>query len=448
MKAYLVGGHVRDIVLAQQKTESSQQNRSANCELPYTTGRTLDRDYVVTGASIQEMLDANFQQVGAAFPVFLHPDTKDEYALARREIKSGDKHTDFIFDFSPDISLAEDAQRRDFTINALYMDPDSSEILDPTNQGLRDCTDGILRHAGNGFDEDPLRILRSARFAAQLGFNVAGETVELILSMVESGMLRHLSRERIDNEFTRAMSPGYDSVIFLRYLHQWGVLTQLYPEIQALAHVKENPSFHWEETVFEHVLAALDVVRDNCPRVKTAVVYHDIYKPLSYQKKKELQRHVSHDDEDALDYLRTYLSQRKFNNQTKQLCKLAVKHHMRMWMIFSGMKAKKWTAMIASITHGFRTDYLQQLKDLLEVCKADDLSDKTPTCYLGSGGKNRWMTLRDCALQTFEVCHKIHARNIEGYAEMDTARLINELSRLRTKAVLSQVDFFKKAEVD
>ena len=115
---------------------------------------------------------------------------------------------------------------------------------------------------------------------------------------------------------------------------------------------------------------------------------------------------------------------------------------MRMWMLFSGMSAKKWVDMIAAITHGYRSDYLQQLHDLLEICKADDLSDKTPTCYINSGGKNRWKILQDSALQTFEVCHNIQARSIEGYQDMKPALLIEKLRRARIAATKAQVDYF------
>ena len=430
MKFYLVGGYVRDKVL-----------RELGFELVHIS---RDRDHVVVGGSVDEMLAQGFVQVGASFPVFLHPETREEYALARREVTTGDKHTDFNFDFSPDISLEEDAQRRDFSINALYYDESSNELLDPTGQGLQDCKDGILRHAGIGFCEDPLRVLRCARLAAQLGFKVAPETVQLIRDMVGDGMLEYLSRERIDNEFMRALSPAYDSAKFLSYLHEWGALKQLYPELERLVDCKENPHYHWTGTTWGHTLAALNVARNRSARIKTALCYHDIYKPIAFEQKQELEHYVAHDSEDALDYLRKYLSGRKFDSRTKTLCKLAVSYHMRMRLLFSGMSVGKWVDMIASISSNFRADYLWQLEDFLEVCKADDLSDKTEACFENCGGRERWRIISDCALQTFEVCTQIQARDIPSYQDLEVEELKSRLRQARITAVKQQVDFFKK----
>ena len=415
--------------------------RELGFELVHTSH---DRDHVVVGGSVNEMLAQGFKQVGTSFPVFLHPKTKEEYALARREVKTGDKHTDFNFDFSPNISLEEDAQRRDFSINALYYDENTDELLDPTGQGLQDCKDSILRHAGSGFHEDPLRVIRCARLTSQLNFQVAFDTTELIKSMVEAKMLDHLSRERIDNEFIRAMSPHYDSSKFLSYLHEWGALEQLYPELERLVECKENPHYHWASTTWEHILAALDVTRSESARVKTAVTYHDVYKPLAFAQKQELGHYVPHDGEDALEYLQKYLSQRKFDSSTKTLCKLAVKYHMRMRLLFTGMSAGKWIDMIASISSNFRVDYLWRLEDFLKVCKADDLSDKTPACFEGFGGKERWKVITECALQTFEVCSKIQARNISDYQSLEIEHLKTKLRQKRIEAIKRQVNFFKQ----
>ena len=435
MKFYLVGGYVRDRVL----TQMGYQLQALEGEL-----LSRDRDFVVVGGSIEEMLALDFQQVGASFPVFLHPDTKEEYALARREVKTGDKHTDFGFDFSPDITLEEDAQRRDFTINALYFDEASGEVLDPTWRGLQDCEDGILRHAGAGFAEDPLRAVRCARFAAQLGFRVAPETVSLIEDMVRDGMLAHLSRERIDGEFTRAFSAEYDSALFLSYLREWGALEQLYPELERLFHCKENLKYHHAGTTWGHVLAALGAVREQGPVVKTAIAYHDVYKHVAYAKRARTGRYVPHDDEAALEYLRKFLSKRKFDSRTKALCRLSVRYHMRMRLLFDGLKVRKWVEMIAALSGGFREDYYQQLVDFLEVCRADELSDKTQSCFEGKGGRDRWKVLNSCALQTYEVCSGIQARDLPGYHDMEVEQLKAGLLQARTAAVTQQVDFFAR----
>lgn len=419
-------------------------------DLGYTLPHVAhDRDYVVIGGSTEDMLLEGFQQVGSSFPVFLHPDTKEEYALARRETKVGNRHTDFTFDFAPDINLEEDALRRDFTVNALYFDEEHGELLDPTGYGLRDCKDKILRHidhGGSSFNEDPLRIIRCARFAAQLEFNVADETTELIKDMVKKDVLQYLSRERIDNEFTRAMNAEHDSASFLKHLYQWGALDKLYPELARLASCQENPKYHQASTTWGHMLAALDAARAQGSVVKTAIAYHDIYKPIAYAQRLEQGQHVPHDDDYALEYLIKYLSQRKFSSRTKKLCKIAVTHHMRMRYLFDGISIKKWVDMIASITNGFRKDYKQQLLDLLEVCKADDTSDRTGNCFSASTGKDRWKIMRICALQTFGVCSKIQARNIPDYQNLKADQLKTKLRQTRIEATSKQVDFFKQTK--
>ena len=178
MHFYQVGGAVRDMLLHK------------SCQ---------DRDFVVTGGTEKAMLALGFKKVGKSFPVFLHPETGEEYALARREVKTGLGHCDFKFEFTPDITLEEDSLRRDFTCNALYRNPDTGEILD-FHQGRDDIKKRVLRHISEHFAEDPLRVLRMCRFAAQLEFAVAPETMALCRRMVEEGALAHLSRQRIWQE--------------------------------------------------------------------------------------------------------------------------------------------------------------------------------------------------------------------------------------------------------
>lgn len=184
MKIYQVGGAVRDRLLG-------------ICP--------QDVDYVVVGATPQEMCAKGFQEVGRGFPVFLHPETKEEYALARSERKTGVKHTDFEFVFSPDVTLEEDLSRRDFTCNAIAYDPETQTYIDPFD-GQKDIQNKILRVVNAAhFVEDPLRVLRLCRFAAQLGFKPTAETFELCKKMVAAGMLQNLSAERVWQEFVKAM---------------------------------------------------------------------------------------------------------------------------------------------------------------------------------------------------------------------------------------------------
>ena len=211
MKTYLVGGAVRDTLLGLEPKE---------------------RDFVVIGSSIDEMLKANFIKIGKTFPVFLHPHTKEEYALARTEKKTGKRHTDFVCDFSPSVTLEEDLFRRDLTMNAIVIN-DFGDIVDPFN-GQKDIEARQLRHISNAFCEDPLRILRVARFLAQLSdfeFSVHPETHEMIKTMVENGVLLDISAERILIEMEKALSSNKPSVFF-SYLDELGATNTLWPELK------------------------------------------------------------------------------------------------------------------------------------------------------------------------------------------------------------------------
>ena len=211
MKAYLVGGAVRDTLLGLEPRE---------------------RDFVVIGSSIDEMLKANFIKIGKTFPVFLHPDTKEEYALARTEKKTGKKHTDFVCDFSPSVSLEEDLFRRDLTMNAMVMN-DFGDLVDPFN-GQKDIEARQLRHISDAFCEDPLRILRVARFLAQLSdfeFSVHPKTHKMIKTMVKNKALSDISAERILIEMEKALSSNKPSVFF-SYLDEVGATSILWPELK------------------------------------------------------------------------------------------------------------------------------------------------------------------------------------------------------------------------
>lgn len=215
MNSYLVGGAVRDAVL----------------QLPVT-----DRDWVVVGATPEQMLSAGYRQVGADFPVFLHPETHEEYALARTERKQGHGYHGFTVHSSPDVTLEEDLERRDLTINAMAQDAEGS-IIDPFN-GQRDLEARTLRHVSPAFAEDPLRILRTARFAARfspLGFTVAPETGELMATMVADGEADYLVPERVWQETQRALHEQAPNVYF-EVLQECGALAQLMPPIAAAFH--------------------------------------------------------------------------------------------------------------------------------------------------------------------------------------------------------------------
>jgi tRNA nucleotidyltransferase (CCA-adding enzyme) len=210
MRIYEVGGAVRDELLG----------------LP-----VKDRDYVVVGATPDEMVERGYKPVGKDFPVFLHPDTHEEYALARTERKTGPGYTGFRFHAAPDVTLEEDLQRRDLTINAIARDEDGN-LIDPHN-GADDLSLGLLRHVSPAFSEDPVRILRVARFAARFGFEIAPETLELMREMVASGEADALVPERVWQELQRGLMEERPSRLFV-VLRECGALTRIAPELETV----------------------------------------------------------------------------------------------------------------------------------------------------------------------------------------------------------------------
>lgn len=220
MKVYLVGGAVRDELLGLDD---------------------FDKDFVVVDSSSSEMINAGFKQVGKDFPVFLHPKTKEEYALARRERKSGQGYTGFEMDIE-DVSLSEDLERRDLTINAMAKDLTSGEIIDPFG-GQEDLAQGLLRHITPAFSEDPVRVLRIARFAARFkpfGFKVANSTYQLLKQMVASGEVDCLVPERVWAEIDKALSYQTPSVFF-KVLNTCGALAIILPDLEKQINHHENP---------------------------------------------------------------------------------------------------------------------------------------------------------------------------------------------------------------
>ncbi|TDQ57031.1 tRNA nucleotidyltransferase (CCA-adding enzyme) [Mesocricetibacter intestinalis] len=269
MKVYLVGGAVRDRLL---------------------NLKVQDRDWVVVGATQQQLIEQGYLQVGKDFPVFLHPQTKEEYALARTEVKSGSGYTGFICDFSPHISLEQDLCRRDLSINAIAQDQQGN-LHDPY-RGVADLNARILRHISPAFAEDPLRVLRVARFAARyhaLGFKIAPETLSLMTEISLSGELGHLSAERIWLETEKALAEK-DPQIYFEVLHQVGALAELFPEIENLHQVPNPAKYHPEVDSFIHTMLVLkqaallsegEDVHKNALRF--AALCHDLGKALTPQ---------------------------------------------------------------------------------------------------------------------------------------------------------------------
>jgi tRNA nucleotidyltransferase (CCA-adding enzyme) len=271
MQTYLVGGAVRDKLLG----------------IP-----VKDRDWVVVGATPEEMLAQGYKAVGKDFPVFLHPETKEEYALARTERKSGKGYKGFTFHTSPDVTLEEDLQRRDLTVNAIAED-DSGKLIDPYN-GQADIKQGLLRHVSDAFVEDPLRVLRIARFAATLGFKIAPETTNLLKEISSSDELEALVPERVWTEMEKALSGKYPAR-FILVLRSCNALIKLFPEIEALFGVPQTKEYHPEIDTGLHTIMSLNqsVRLSDDPLIRFATLVHDLGKATT--PKNELPSHRGHE---------------------------------------------------------------------------------------------------------------------------------------------------------
>ncbi|MDY4335143.1 multifunctional CCA addition/repair protein [Pectobacterium brasiliense] len=262
MKIYLVGGAVRDSLLG----------------LPVT-----EKDWVVVGATPENLLEQGYQQVGKDFPVFLHPVSRDEYALARTERKSGKGYTGFVCHAAPDVTLEQDLLRRDLTINAIAR-TERGDLIDPYH-GRRDLENRVLRHVSDAFSEDPLRVLRVARFAARfahLGFQIAEETMALMQKMAHEGELAYLTPERVWKETEKALGTSSPDVYF-QVLRDCGALTVLFPEIDNLYGVPAPAKWHPEIDTGIHTMMTVAMAARLSPEidVRFATLCHDLGKGLT-----------------------------------------------------------------------------------------------------------------------------------------------------------------------
>jgi tRNA nucleotidyltransferase (CCA-adding enzyme) len=274
MQVYLVGGAVRDEQLG----------------IPHR-----ERDWCVVGASPGELEALGYQRVGKDFPVFLHPETKEEYALARTERKTAPGYHGFDFDCSPDVSIEEDLQRRDLTINAIARGADG-QLIDPWG-GAADIENRVLRHVSDAFAEDPVRILRVARFAARFahfGFTIAGETMSLMHSMVENGEVDALVPDRVWRETELALA-GSNARVYFEVLRSCGALRVLFPEVDALFGVPQPEQWHPEVDTGLHVMMVLDQAEQLSDdiEVRFAALTHDLGKGNT--PKNQLPTHPGHE---------------------------------------------------------------------------------------------------------------------------------------------------------
>ena len=306
MDIYLVGGAVRDKLLGIEPKE---------------------RDWVVVGAHPQILEEQGFRAVGSDFPVFLHPESGEEYALARTERKSGHGYQGFTFHADADVSLEQDLSRRDLTINAIAEDP-QGQLIDPYG-GQRDIANRCLRHVSDAFIEDPLRVLRVARFAARfhhLGFSIAEETQQLMKTISHSGELEYLKPERIWRETLLALSEGSPRT-YIEVLRQCGALKILFPELDKLFGVPQRADFHPEVDTGIHLLMAMDQATklSDDPQVRFAVMVHDLGKGITPES--VLPRHIGH-EEGGVPLVKDFCERLRVPNRFRHLALIVTRYHL------------------------------------------------------------------------------------------------------------------------
>ena len=345
MDIYLVGGAVRDRLLGRPHVE---------------------RDFVVVGATPDQLVARGYRPVGKDFPVFLHPDSGEQYALARTERKTGRGYYGFATHFSPDVTLEQDLSRRDLTINAMAM-AESGEIVDPYG-GRRDLEARVLRHVSPAFVEDPLRVLRVARFAARfapLGFTVAPETIALMRGIVTSGEMGALVPERVWVETERALGEA-SPVTYFEVLRSCGALAAVFPEVDALYGVPQPAEWHPEIDTGVHTMQVLDVAAGLSPdtTVRFAALVHDVGKGLT--PREQWPRHIGHEDRGArlIEGLATRL---RIPNEHRELGVMVARLHGRAHR--AGEQRASTLLELLELTDAFRRG--ERFERFLLACEAD-----------------------------------------------------------------------------
>lgn len=343
MQVYQVGGAVRDTLLG----------------LP-----VKDRDFVVVGASPEQMLAAGYRAVGKDFPVFLHPQTKQEYALARTERKTAMGYKGFSVYAAPEVTLEEDLARRDFTMNAIAQAEDGT-LIDPFH-GQRDIADKRLRHVTAAFSEDPVRILRAARFLARFtAFTVAPETMALMRAMVEAGEVNALVPERVWQELAKGLMEKQPSRMF-EMLRDCGALRILLPELDALWGVPQTATYHPEIDTGIHVMMVIDYAARQGYRlpVRFAALTHDLGKGTTPTE--VLPRHIGHELR-SVDLIRDVVSRLKVPNDCKDLALVVAKYHGKLHAARQ-MKASTLLQFLEELD-AFRQR--SRFEDFLLACECD-----------------------------------------------------------------------------
>lgn len=415
MKIYLVGGAVRDQLLGLAVRE---------------------RDWVVVGARPEELLDQGFKPVGKDFPVFLHPKTSEEYALARTERKTGPGYRGFDTMFSPDVTLEQDLERRDLTINAIARDA-TGALVDPFH-GQRDLQERWLRHVSPAFVEDPVRVLRLARFAARfapLGFRVAPETMELLRAIAARGELDALVPERVWQETQRALEMPAPRQFF-EVLREGHALPVIFPEIHALFGVPQPEQWHPEIDTGVHTMMVLDQATklSEDPVVRFAALVHDLGKAATPTH--ELPRHIAH-EERGVGIVEELCDRLRIPNAYRELGVLVSRYHLHMHRI-AELRPQTILELLERLDAFRRPARFEQF---LLACEADargrkglEQRDYPQPEYLSrarevAAGATLSAEERE-GLQGFEIAKRLHDKRIHALKELKRQR---EAARNDTK---------------
>lgn len=347
MKIFLVGGAVRDKLLGLEPK---------------------DLDYVVVGSTPEEMLNVGYTQVGADFPVFLHPETGEEYALARTETKSGLGYSGFTAEFSPEVTLEDDLYRRDLTVNAMAMDMVTGDIIDPFG-GQEDLKNKVLKPVSEHFQEDPVRVLRAAKFLARYPEFVSHISLDMaVRRMHAAGELDSLVPERVWQELVQALSCAKPSRFF-GFLYGTGI----FPEIEAFSGVIEDNRWHPEYDVMEHIMLGIDYASENDygPLVTFGVLCHDLGKPKAYSASGGLKstRHEQMGISIAESFCARLKTPSDYTYMATKACKYHTHVHLSLDMkpgtiykLFNNLKGSAW------------------VENLLKVAIADKMGRGAPAC--------------------------------------------------------------------
>lgn len=404
MQIYLVGGAVRDQLL----------------NLP-----VKDRDYLVVGATPEQLLAEGYQQVGNDFPVFLHPETKEEYALARQERKNGVGYNGFLCDFSPDVTLEQDLIRRDLTINAIAQDA-SGQIFDPYG-GQQDLANRLLRHISPAFSEDPLRVLRVARFAARfhsLGFSIAPETVKLMQEMTACGELAHLTAERVWLETQKAFATDNPQIYF-EVLRKIGALAVLFPELDRLFGVPQPEQHHPEIDSGIHTLLVMEQAKqlaknaENPTALLWAALCHDLGKGLT--EKDILPHHYWHEVKGTKP-ARELSNRLKVPTDIKDFAILVTEYHTHCHKM---AELRPETVLkVFNVLDVWRKP--QRFFDFLLVCEADARGRL--------GFENREYPQAELAKRYFEAANKVDVQQViaDGFEKQ---AIRDELNKRRADSI-------------